>query len=296
MIINNCTYNNFSEAVEHIIACNKLIENYQIIDLNKLKHFFEIKDCILSISKKSVVVLVPFFDFYEVYTYSTDESDLLNLLLNLKNEINNENLSLKLSLCTKKNIKETHYYQTLIDSGFTLKKQIARFRADLPNENTKKNKQLIIDKEFISSVVPEQYRNAEYAKESDAEQIFELLKSEFDPIGDSLPDYDELVENIRKNHVVCVKDKDRIICVHYFEVVNNMYYGLFDCTDKQYRHYFVYFSIMYFMKTEFLKHKYSRCYGWRDVTKKRINKFGSQIGQVGDGVMIYNLCYTKKHK
>lgn len=291
MIIRNCTYDEFSKAVEEISKCKKLIENYQIIDLNKLKHNFEIKECILSISQDSVVVLVPYFDFYELYTYSTDESDLIKTLFNLKEEIN-ENISLKLSFCTKKNIKETNYYQTLVDFGFTLKKQIARFRADLPTENNKKNTKLLVDKEFIESVVPEQFRKADYARESDAHAILDLLKTEFDPVGDSLPDYDELVENIRKNHVVCIKDKDKVVCVHYYEVVNNIYYGLFDCTDKQYRHNFVYFSIVYFIKTESLKHKYARCYGWRDITKKRINKFGEQIGQVGDGVMIYNLCYT----
>ena len=293
MIRRQCTYTDFSDAVEHITESKRLIENYQIIDLNKLKHYFEVKDCFLSVSQDSVIVLVPTFDFYELYTYSTDEDDLIKALSCLKDEFSGD-ISLKLSLCTKKNIKETNYYQKLLDLGFTLKKQIARFRADLPNEKSKNNKSLIINEEFVSSVVPEQFRKAQYAKDSDAQSILELLKSEFDLIGDSLPDYDELIENIKKKQVVCVKDKDRVVCVHYFEVVNNMYYGLFDCTDKRYRHLFIYFSVMYFMKNELSNQKYSRRYGWRDVTKKRINKFGSQIGHVGDGVMIYNLCYTNK--
>ena len=33
MIIRNCTYDEFSKAVEEISKCKKLIENYQIIDL-----------------------------------------------------------------------------------------------------------------------------------------------------------------------------------------------------------------------------------------------------------------------
>ena len=83
------------------------------------------------------------------------------------------------------------------------------------------------------------------------------------------------------------KYQNKVIAFHYFEVINNIYFGLFDCTDIAYRKYIIQFAITEFMKN--MSNNYSRCYAWRDVNAVRLNKFAKLNKQKEDGVIIDNL-------
>lgn len=285
MLIERCTYKEFEVSLENLASEGKLQRSNQVVDLEIIKKAINNKCCLLSIMQGSVVLMVPEFSFYNLYLFFYNLESLRSNLQFIKNHCSTSlpcNF-LKISLCGKELVEQDPLFSMISAEGFLVRKKIARF---IPNRDKK-----LINREFLNSLVPEQYRNVEYSVESDAEEILELLRTEFDDIGDSIPEIEEIRENIRKQQVVCVKYNGMIISFHYFKIVNNIYFGLFDYARPEFRKNFVFCAIQFFCaQDEFLnKHKFKRLYGWRDVLNKRTTSFAIKNGDIRDGVFVWNM-------
>ena len=280
------------KSIKSITQDTGLKRNFQIIDLNKLKKNIQNKNCFMYSSAYSVVIFSPYYDFFEVFLYLSDYSvasdDLKNAISALesyfKENGSNAYKYLKFSACCKNDFENSPIYEIIRFSNFKKINSIARYVL-LKNSDTLK---------MLYEFVPEQYRRVEFANVEDADDIMSLMLANFDVMGDSVPERIDLIENTKKKQVLCVKYENQLIAFHYFEVINNIYYGLFDCTHKKYRKYFVQFAIANFLYIYNQSHKieYSRCYGWRDSSKSRLNSFAKNISQQKDGVVIFNYKYT----
>lgn len=142
----------------------------------------------------------------------------------------------------------------------------------------------------------EEYRSCMgFAGPGDAEEVYELLAGEFDPIGDNLPEAPEIRENILQGQVSVLKLDGRIASLHYFKICNGISSGYFDLTRKEYRG----GRGLAFALTVF-EHDYfqsrgctiNRRYGWRDATNSRYLKSSRQTNSLPDGVVIHTLVYT----
>ena len=267
----------------------KILKNYQIVDLQKIKKDILDGKVFIYSNDNAFFVLSLKYSFFNlsIYTnsYQTLKNDFFECFSSLKSSKDSklskwdkENFSL--SLCYKGDLTDSDFISQLKTIGFKINKKLARFTISCKKQNS------------YLDFVPEKFRKVDFAEESDADSIMVLLKDNFDLIGDYVPEYSDLVDNIRKKQVVCIRDQDndnKVVAFHYFKVINNIYFGLFDCTDLNYRKYFLQFAISEFMKN--LEHKFKRCYAWRDVNATRLNKFAKQNQQNEDGVIICNLDY-----
>lgn len=263
----------------------KLLKNYQIIDINKIKKELPSGKIFVYISENSFFVLTLKHSYFNVFLYTNSYNSLKKDFINCHSDLTSLNdpiisrwhKTYSLSLSYKCDTLDPLFFEQLKEFGFKINKKLARYT---------------IEHSIRSYIdfVPHEYRNVCFAKESDAKTIMSLMTENFDLIGNCVPEYSELVENIKKNQVVCVRDpnnQNKVIAFHYFEVINNIYFGLFDCTDIAYRKYFIQFAITEFMKN--MSNNYSRRYAWRDVNAVRLNKFAKLNKQKEDGVIIDNL-------
>lgn len=287
MLIKNCSFDEFKNVLNHVEEKGRLQQSFQIVDIKNIEIQLAKKNCLIFFNEESVVLLIPVFDYYDTYVFFTSLKRLNQLFLEIKATVTDVGISkLRLSLCGKEKQEETDYFHSIKDLGFIISKKIARYNLD-----RSKNKKV----SYLLSLVPEQYRNAEYAKLEDAEQILDLMLSEFDPIGDAVPELNDIREQIRKKSVVCIKNGAEVIAFHYFQIVNNIYFGLFDYTKKNYRNHFLLFAISAFLK-EHLPKNIKRGYGWRDVNNKRTSKYAKENGECGDGIFVWNLCLSCEAK
>lgn len=282
------------EYRDFFVKNRKLIKkNYQIVDIKKIQQSSNTKKCFVFVSESSFVFAYPIFDFLELIIFYTDESKFISDLSFIKDylQTNQSQIKkLKVSICDNAGFENVQINDILLDNGFFISKKIARFK----NSETRN-----LDSDYMLTLVPEHLRQAEYAKKEDAKEILECMFKEFDPIGDAIPELIEIEDNIMKRQVVVVRDNSvttppntqgKIVSFTYFNVINSIYYGLFDYSDKNYRHFFVFYSIQHFMDHIKREKKLTRSYGWRDVNNKRTTKYALKKNDEADGVVVCNLC------
>lgn len=286
------------EYRDFFVKNRKLIKkNYQIVDIKKIQQISNTKKSFVFVSECSFVFAYPIFDFLELIIFYTDESKFISDLSFIKDYIHTNQSQikkLKVSLCDNAGFENVEINNILLDNGFFVSKKIARFI----NSETR-TKKSNLDSDYMLSLVPDHLRQAEYAKKEDAKEILECMFKEFDPIGDAIPELNEIEDNIMKRQVVVVRDNSvtlptntqgKIVSFTYFNVINSIYYGLFDYSDKNYRQYFVFFSIQNFMDHIKREKKLTRSYGWRDLNNKRTTKYALKKKDEADGVVVCNLC------
>lgn len=280
------------EYRDFFVKNRKLIKkNYQIVDIKKIQQISNTKKSFVFVSECSFVFAYPIFDFLELIIFYTDESKFISDLSFIKDYIHTNQSQikkLKVSLCDNAGFENVEINNILLDNGFFVSKKIARF---INSEN--------LDSDYMLTLVPDHLRQAEYAKKEDAKEILECMFKEFDPIGDAIPELNEIENNIMKRQVVVVRDNSvthptntqgKIVSFTYFNVINSIYYGLFDYSDKNYRQHFVFFSIQNFMDHIKREKKLTRSYGWRDLNNKRTTKYALKKKDEADGVVVCNLC------
>lgn len=286
------------EYRDFFVKNRKLIKkNYQIVDIKKIQQISNTKKSFVFVSECSFVFAYPIFDFLELIIFYTDESKFISDLSFIKDYIHTNQSQikkLKVSLCDNAGFENVEINNILLDNGFFVSKKIARFI----NSETR-TKKSNLDSDYMLTLVPDHLRQAEYAKKEDAKEILECMFKEFDPIGDAIPELNEIEDNIMKRQVVVVRDNSvtlptntqgKIVSFTYFNVINSIYYGLFDYSDKNYRQYFVFFSIQNFMDHIKREKKLTRSYGWRDLNNKRTTKYALKKKDEADGVVVCNLC------
>ena len=271
----------------------KIQKNYQIVDIKKIQQCASTKKCFIFVSETTFVFAFPIFDFLELILFYTDESKFENDLSFIKEYVkkNQPHVNkLKVSLCDNSGFESVRINDILLANGFYVSKKIARFK----NSATRNNKSNL-DSDYMLTLVPEHLRHAEFAKKEDAKEILECMLKEFDPIGDAIPELYEIEDNIEKGQVVIVRDYSvthplgKIVSFTYFNIINSIYYGLFDYSDRNYRQYFVFYAVQYFMDHIKRDKKISRRYGWRDINNKRTTRYALNKKDEADGVVVCNL-------
>lgn len=168
--------------------------------------------------------------------------------------------------------------------GFSLSKKLLRTRLEE------------VPKKIVDAMRPfaEEYRGcASFAVQEDAEEISALLKENFDPVGDNLPELAAIRENIARQQVAVLRQDGRIAALHYFQRQHNTLHALYDVTRKEYRRKGLFMALAMFMHEYFMaSKKCTRALGWRDATQERLVRYAKKSNQNHDGVCIYNLLYS----
>lgn len=174
-------------------------------------------------------------------------------------------------------------------AGFSLGRKIARMRN---HEDMQELKKKIETSEEEQEREKEAGWEVDFAMEGEEAQVLELLQSAFDLRADNLPQLEEIRDNIERKQVFVIRDQDKLVACHYFTKKNNMAFGWYDITAREYRKKFLYFYMLKF-QYKFWENepKVKRSYSWRDCNNKRIMALAAQSSQFPDGVYIYNMIY-----
>lgn len=135
-----------------------------------------------------------------------------------------------------------------------------------------------------------------FAEIGDAEEILEILKENFDLVGDNIPELFSIRQNISKRQVLVLRQDQRIASLLYFTIKNNIFHGLYDVTRKEYRGSAGLFLANSVFRYEYFKShgiKFKRFLGWRDSGNKKLMKYAeTRSPERPDGVVIYNMLWT----
>ena len=168
-------------------------------------------------------------------------------------------------------------------AGFGLVKKLLRTRVRLPE-----GKMLAAMRPFA-----EEARDLlGYARHGDEEEILEILRESFDPMGDNLPELTEIGERIDDGGIVVARRDGRILALNYFSIHSGVLHSLYDVTRKEYRGgagLFMALTVFIHDELEARGISYTRGLGWRDATQKRLLRHARQNDQRPDGIVIYNM-------
>ena len=119
-----------------------------------------------------------------------------------------------------------------------------------------------------------------FADISDVQEIFDMLCEEFDLIEDSIPEPDQILEDIKKKFVAIIKKDNSIIAIHYYRIKNRIRSNIYDYVKKNYRANGTIFILNNFVNKYVAEHEnVVRSYGWRDITKKRLINAYKALGE-----------------
>ena len=280
----NLSIDSFVESYDSLKSKGRLITNF-LMNFNELKKALENKNCDLFISDNSLFLLISCYSFRELYYFSSSEESLeLDLASLIKN--NEIKYGLKVRQVTRNEIVEKKIAYIFESHGFVKKGKILRLQSGKKGISSI----LPILKEMVSTL-PSDLKNVGYAEPGDEEKIQKLLLTEFDPVVDSVPEIDEIAENIRKQFIIVVKDEnDNVIALRYFSesmggAVCNLIY---EVTDRIYRKTNVFLQIFIFFAEERKRigKEYKKVYGWRNVHKNNLIKFSKSMDEFPDGTVI----------
>ena len=265
----------------------------------ELRGLLKKKECLCLRNGKAVLVMIPCHDtYYDVLFIAIDEEALGNIIDEFKREwpagwpvhvsvIGTEHEAGKIV-----GIFET--------AGFSLRKKLARTRQVFNSRCERRNEiyvQMLRQSEQEGSVETDQCKptiNVSCAVPGDEKEILSLLLEEFDPLDDTLPELDDIIEHIRKKEIIVARDNGMLVGIHYFEIINSIYYGIYDMIKKSYRKYLIAFDIGEF-RNLLVSEKgitINRYIGWRDTQNRRLMRLSELRGEKCDGVVVYSMKYT----
>lgn len=275
--------NSFSKKLDEIKAVSTKAVHNIFLNSCSLEKIMHEKDCLLFMYEKSLFFLIPRHDqFYDVLFCSTSENELKKDIPRFLSDYDGA-LDLRASIIGKDDIS-SNMANLFAGHGFVLGQKLARMRNSPPSEKLKA---------IIAEFVQERKYEVEYAKPGDENEVLSLLKTEFDARSDNLPEVNEILENIKLNQVLVVRDNGKIILAHYFETRNSMEYCWYDVIEKKYRKDNVYYYLQDFIVKLHEKRKNPvRRFSWRDASNKRLMDHARKCNSEPDGVYIYNMLYN----
>lgn len=287
MIINKLnTFSEFENSYNKIFTNTSQVNHFQILDIQKIKDSIKEQKCYACLFKQNIFLLISKWDFFDLLCFIGNEDFFYENLITLEKAIEADSKkTIRISAVGKINFESSDFYQSIKKAGFSLVKKISRYQ-------NRKNKHKLDD---ILSLIENNSHNIGYASPDDAQKVQDFLLLYFDPIAHSVPELSEIKKNILKKQVVCAKDPDgNIISISYFEIINKIYYGLFDYTLPKYRQDMVYIGIILFLKKKFeeMHNCVTRSYYWCDTDNKKTNRFAKEVERTRDGVYIYNLIFN----
>jgi len=277
------TYENFITAHDKLkLLCRCKLSNIFLDSLN-LREIIEKKVCFMYTDDKSLFLTIPRHEiYYDLLYISENEETLCKGLTGLYSY-----LSLKLPIRASIIGKEYHIRDTVKifnQHGFNIIKKLLRMRIYQPKEK-------ILD---LMRPYAEEFRNyISFASKDDAQEILEILKQEFDVVGDNLPELSQIVRDIDSKHIIILRYGEEISALHYFQISRGTIHALYDVTRKEYRREGFFMALASFVNEyhSALGQKKLRVLGWRDATNPKLIKHAQKNNQNLDGIVIYNLLY-----
>jgi len=277
----NSFFEQYINQVDIIKKANsKAISNiYE--DINTIKIMCEAKQSKIFLTPNCILLFTLKHNiFYECW-YFAEGITALETAFNLFLKDYAEILPIRFMVVGKDEHNE-HICTTLDKIGCTLNAKLAR--------------QLFNIKESVVKILQDEYttESIEFAKAEDTQEIFDMLKEEFDLIADNLPELSKVKENINKQQIIIIRKNNEIALLHYFTMKNNIMYGYYDIVRKEYRDDQLYFILMIFLYNYIKEKNIKRAYGWRNILIKRFSKI--PIIAINDKATIYINFYVYKAK
>lgn len=285
------------KKIDEIRSKNPFALGNIFLNYNEIHDIFKKKECLFLQDDNAIFILIPYHNtFYDIlYTALNDEA-LKHIIDNFK-LLYDRKLKVRVSIVGKEDKAES-VVSIFAERGFYLGKKLAR---TLSRKTNKEVHDVISSLSLSSKLAGAQSdkltdENVSFAVAGDEKEILSLLLEEFDPSDDNIPELEAISENINKKQVVVIKDNGAIVCLHYFEIKDGKYYGIYDVTRKEYRGEFLFFAIPKFLDQYFIKNNIviNRSYGWRDTANKRLMKYAILNNQIPDGIYIYNMKWDGK--
>lgn len=240
------------------------INSIKVMCKAKQANVFSTPNCILLFTLKHNI-------FYECW-YFAEDIIALEATFHLFLKTYTKTLPIRF-MVVGKDENTLHICEALNTIGCTLKASLSRLLSCMNDTMVK-----ALQDEYSADIV-------EVANPDDAQEIFDMLKSEFDLYADNIPEFVEVKENIDKQQVFIIRKDNKIALLHYFTVKNNILYGYYDLVRKEYRNEQLYFSLILFIYNYIAKNNIKRRYEWRNITKKRLAKI--PIANINEKATIY---------
>jgi len=112
----------------------------------------------------------------------------------------------------------------------------------------------------------------EFAQGQDLKEIYSQFCEEFDMYGDNIPEIHAIKENIEKGQVLVIRKDGKIAFIHYFYIINAIYYDYFELTHTAYRQETFYFYYLLYRHMYLQERNIKRLYEWRDAANTRLVK------------------------
>lgn len=129
--------------------------------------------------------------------------------------------------------------------------------------------------------------NPQYAKESDLQDIYEMLIDNFDLMADHIPDKEELLRFIQNHNITCVYLKDKIAGVLIYEDQGVKSYIRALCVKNEFQNSAVGYSLMARYFNSYIDSNVRLFYLWVDSANTSVMKLHDYFGFQADGLKNY---------
>lgn len=251
------------------------------LDATRLAALFTSKHCLLEETENALFVLVPRHSFHDLLFLTGDEEGL-SPALQAWLPAWPEGAPLRVSVIGREPVAGALAAQ-FEAADFGLVKKLLRTRLKLPEE-----KILAAMRPFAEEV----RELLGYARHGDEEEILEILRESFDPMGDNLPELAEISERIDDRGIAVVRKDGKILSLNYFGVQSGVLHSFYDVTRKEYRGGNGFFMALAIFVHDELKARGINCgrsLGWRDAAQKKLIRHAKKSNQNADGIVIYNM-------
>lgn len=255
------------------------------LDRHSLYESIKNKHCLQYAAENSIFLLIPTHDIYYDCLYLSKNKE--NLTTDIAKLLSRYSVAMPIrcSIIGKEPLAG-ELSQIFEKKNFVLIKKLLRM------ELAKSESKIL---EAMRSFANEYRGQMSFAHEEDAEEILSILLDNFDPVGDNIPELQNIREHIAKKNIAVLRQDGKIVSLHYFLVQHSTLHALYDVTRKEYRGGNGFFmALAVFVHDYFLAQgkRYTRLLGWRDAAKQKLLKHARKSNQSSDGVVIYNMLWT----
>lgn len=275
------TLETYSEAYDALRARHPRLAGNIFMDAPRLEALFSAKPCLLEETESALFLLVPRHSFHDLL-FLTGDATALPAALESWLPAWPGARPLRVSVIGR----EPEAGDTagkFGTAGFGLVKKLLRTRLKRPDEK------------ILAAMRPfaEEVRDfLGYARHGDEEEILEILRDSFDPMGDNLPELAEISERIDDGGIAVVRKDGRILSLNYFAIQSGVLHSFYDVTRKEYRGGNGFFmALAVFVHDELTARgvNCARSLGWRDAAQKKLIRHAKKSNQAADGIVIYNM-------
>lgn len=271
----------YSAAHDALRARHPRVAGNIFLDASRLAELFSAKRCLLEETESALFVLVPRHSFHDLL-FLTGDAKALPAALHAWLPAWPEPAPLRVSVIGRE--PDTGALAARFEqAGFDLVKKLLRTHIRLP------------EGKILAAMRPfaEEVRDLlGYARPGDEEEILEILRESFDPMGDNLPELEEISERIADRGIAVVRKDGRILALNYFGIKSGVLHSFYDVTRVEYRGGSgLFMALAVFVRDELDARGFdcARCLGWRDAAQKRLLRHALKNNQRPDGIVIYNM-------